>query len=82
MAIQTWVVYAVSRSIEQKVRKFDLANMNQILSQSEAQQHAENFAALQNTNQYMRVSDWQAHIEYESHGVETLDGYVDHGITR
>jgi hypothetical protein len=75
MAIQTWVVYAVSRSIEQRVRKFDLANMNQVLDQATAQQHAENFAALQNTNQYMHVSDWQAHIEYESHGEDTIPGY-------
>ena len=82
MATLTWVVYAYSPSTNQKVRRFDLANMQAQLDEATARQHADAFASLQNTNQYMRVTDWVAHVEYEQHGVETLDGYLFHDITR
>lgn len=76
MATETWVVYAYSGVLQQKVRYFNLTEMGRILTQQEAQQAAEVFAQTQNNQQYMRASDWQAHIEYESHGIDTLPGYI------
>lgn len=82
MATVTWVVYAYSPSTNQKVRRFDLANMTSQSDEATAKRDAEFFAGLQNTNQYLRVTDWVGHVEYESHGVETLDGYLFHDVNR
>jgi len=82
MATQTWVVYAYSPSTNQRVRRFDLANIASTLDEATARRDAEFFAGLQNTNQYLRVTDWQAHVELESHGIETLDNYLFHDVNR
>ena len=82
MAIQTWVVYAYSPSTNQKVRYFNLTEMNRQLTEQEARQQADVFAHVQRTNQAMRATDWEPVVELESHGVETLDGYLFHVINR
>jgi len=82
MATVTWVVYAYSASTNQKVRRFDLANMQATLDEATARREAEFFAGLQNTNRYLNASDWVGHVEYESHGIETLDNYLFHDVNR
>lgn len=78
MATVTWVVYAYSSSLNQKVRRIDLANMQATLDEVTAKRDAEFFAELQNTNRYLNTGDWVGHVEYERHGIETLDGYITH----
>jgi hypothetical protein len=82
MATLNWVVYAYSPSLNQKLRRFDLTDMNRQLDEAGARIDAENWARLQNTNQYLHATDWQGHVEYEQHGIETLDGYLFHDVTR
>ena len=82
MATHNWVVYALSPTLNQKVRKFDLTELNKNLTETEARQHASFFAQLQNTNKYLHVTDWCAHVEYEQHGIDTLDGYIFNDVTR
>jgi len=82
MATHNWVVYAVSPSLNQRVRYFNLTEMNRQLTEQEARQAADVFAHVQRTNQAMRATDWQPHVELESHGVETLNGYLFHDINR
>ena len=76
MAQTTWTVYAYSPSLNQRVRRFDLANMQTEITEQQARQHADNFAELQRTNQYMMAQDWQAVVELEQLGIDTLPGYM------
>jgi hypothetical protein len=68
MSTQTYAIYAYSPSLNQEVRRFDLAK---------AQEDADWFCLLQNTNRYLTASDWQARISLETQGVDTLPGYID-----
>jgi hypothetical protein len=56
--------------------------MANTLDEATAKRDAEFFAHLQNTNQYLRATDWVGHVEYESHGIETLDNYLFHDVNR
>lgn len=78
MSTQTYAIYAYSPSLNQEVRRFDLATINEPqLNQARAQQDADYFALLQNTNRYLNATDWQARIEFETHGYDTLPGFID-----
>jgi len=76
MSVEKYVVYAFSPSLNQMVRRFDLANLDQSISEQQAQQDADNFAELQNTNQYMMTTDWQGLVRSEQLGIDTLPGYL------
>jgi hypothetical protein len=76
MAQSTWTVYAYSPSLNQRVRRFDLANMQTQITEQQARQDAQYFAQLQNTNQFMNTQDWQALVELEQLGIDTLPGYI------
>jgi len=76
MAQTTWTVYAYSPSLNQRVRRFDLANMQTQLTEQQARVDADNFAQLQRTNQYMMAQDWQGQVELEQLGIDTLPGYI------
>jgi hypothetical protein len=76
MSVEKYVVYAFSPSLNQMVRRFDLANLDQSISQQQAQQDADNFALLQNANQYMMTTDWQGLVRAEQLGIDTLPGYI------
>lgn len=81
MSTQNYAVYAFSPSLNQQVRRFDLANINQVITEQQAEQDAEFFAQLNNTNQYLNVTDWQARVQLELHGIDTMPGWID-GVTR
>ena len=81
MSTQNYAVYAFSPSLNQQVRRFDLANINQVITEQQAGQDAEFFAQLNNTNQYLNVTDWQARVQLELHGIDTMPGWID-GVTR
>ena len=81
MSTQIYAVYAFSPSLNQQVRRFDLANINQVITEQQAEQDAEFFAQLNNTNQYLNVTDWQARVQLELHGIDTMPGWID-GVTR
>ena len=77
MAVQRFTVYAHSPSLNQTVRRFDLANVNNDeVSYEQALQDATNFAQLQNANQYMNTSDWQAQVLEESLGYDTMPNFL------
>jgi len=81
MSTQNYAVYAYSPSLHQQVRRFDLANVNTIITEQQAHQDAHYFALLQNTNQYLNTQDWQPRVQFEEHGIDTLPGWID-GQTR
>ena len=77
MSTTTYAVYAYSPLTNQKVRRFDLANINTPqLDAQRAQQDADIFAHIQNENQYMNTQDWRGVIELEQHGIDTLDNFL------
>jgi hypothetical protein len=76
MATQRYTVYAYSPSLHQQVRQFDLAHVNADISKEQANQAAHYFAQLQNTNKYMHATDWQPLVQLESHGIDTIPGYI------
>jgi len=76
MSVEKYVVYAYSPSLNQMVRRFDLANLDQSITEQQAMQDADNFAELQNTNQYMHATDWQGIVRSEQLGIDTLPGYL------
>ena len=69
-------VYAYSPTLNQRVRRFDLSNVLADLTPAEAARDAENFAQLQNQNQYLKATDWQALVVEEQLGIETVPGYI------
>lgn len=78
MSTQTYAIYAYSPSLNQEVRRVDLATINDAqLDLAKAQEDADWFALLQNTNRYLNATDWQARISLETQGVDTLPGYID-----
>ena len=81
MAQQNYAVYAYSPSLNQQVRRFDLANINTIITEQQAEQDAHYFAELQNTNRYLHAQDWQPCVQLEEHGIDTLPGWHD-GVTK
>jgi hypothetical protein len=77
MAIQRYTVYAYSPSLNQSVRRFDLANVhNNDVSYEQAMIDATNFAQLQNSQQYMKTSDWLARVEEEQLGYDTMPNFL------
>lgn len=76
MATVRYVVYAYSPTLNQKVRRFDLANINAQLTIEQAEQDAEWFALVQNRDQYLHATDWQGLVEQEEHGIDTLPGFL------
>lgn len=75
MPTTRYTVYAHSPSTNQTVRRFDLTDSDNY-TESEANQHAEWFARLQNTNAYMNTRDWVGQVKLEDHGIDTLPGYI------
>lgn len=72
-----YTVEAYSPSLNQTVREFDLANVvNEQLTQAQAQQMAERFAQVQNSNFYMHVCDWTARVIQQDVGIHTVPGYL------
>jgi hypothetical protein len=77
MSTTTYAVYAYSPVTNQKVRQFDLANINTPqLDAHKAQQAADIFAHIQNQNHYLNTQDWRGVIELEQHGIDTLDNFL------
>jgi hypothetical protein len=70
-----YAIYAYSPTLNQRVRKFDLANQQlqtNLYDQRKANLDAENFAQLQNQLQYLKATDWQGVVEYLAEtGIET-----------
>ena len=81
MSTQNYAVYAFSPSLNQQVRRFDLANINQVITEQQAGQDAHYFALLKNQEHYLHASDWQARVQLEEHGIDTMPGWID-GVTR
>ena len=68
-----YTVYATSQSIGQQVRRFDLTNIASTgITLAQAQQAAEFFAQLQNTNGYLNARDWQPLVRDEQLGEHTF----------
>jgi len=68
-----YTVYARSQSIGQQVRRFDLTNIrSEGVTLAQAQQAAEFFAHLQNTNAYLNARDWQPVVLDEQLGEHTF----------
>jgi hypothetical protein len=77
MSTTTYAVYAFSPTLNQRVRQFDLANINTPqLDAQKAQQAADIFAHIQNQNQYLGAVNWQGVIELEQHGIDTLANFI------
>jgi len=77
MSTTTYAVYAFSPTLNQRVRQFDLANINTPqLDAQKAQQAADIFAHIQNQNQYLGATNWQGKIELEQHGIDTLANFI------
>ena len=77
MAIQRYTVYAYSPTLNQSVRRFDLSNVtNDDITYEQAMTDATNFAQLQNTNQYMKTTDWLAQVQEESLGYDTIPNFL------
>jgi len=75
MSTSRYTVYAHSPSTNQTVRRFDLTDSDNY-TESQANEHADWFARLQNTNAYMNTRDWQPLVILEAHGIDTLPGYI------
>ena len=72
-----YTVSAHSASLNQTIRQIDLANVLDTTStQAQAQQTAEAFAQLQNSRFHMAVCDWQARVQLEEVGIQTVPGYI------
>jgi len=68
-----YTVYAKSDSLNQMVRRFDLANvLNDGKTKEQAEQDAYYFAELQNTNQYLKTTDWYGVVLDEELGIQTF----------
>ena len=76
MSTQRYTVYAYSPSLNQQVRQFDLAHVTADITLEQANQAANYFAIMQNQLQYLRTQDWQPHVVLESHGIDTIPGYI------
>jgi len=76
MATQQYAVYAYSPTLNQQVRRLDLANINTPITEQQATIDASHFAQLQNQQQYMHVTDWQPRVQLELHGIDTIPGYI------
>ena len=73
---QIYTVLAYSPSLNQTIRQFDLTNVVDTTStQAQAQRSAEQFAHVQNSRFHMQTCDWQARVQLEQVGVETMPGY-------
>jgi len=75
MPTTRYTVYAHSPSTNQTVRRFDLADSDNY-TESQANEHADWFARLQNTNACMNTRDWVGQVRLEAHGIDTLPGYL------
>lgn len=76
MSTQQYAVYAYSPSLNQKVRRLDLANLEVTITEQQAHLDASFFASLQNTNRYMNVADWTSLVVLETHGYDTIPGFL------
>lgn len=73
---QVYSVSAFSPTLNQTITQIDLTNVRDTTSsQAQAQQVAEAFARLQNTNFHMHVCDWQARVVLQEVGIQTVPGY-------
>jgi hypothetical protein len=68
-----YTVYARSSSTGQQVRRFDLTNTTSDgVTLAQAEQDAQFFAHLQNTNRYLNATDWQPVVLDEALGEHTF----------
>ena len=68
-----YTVYARSSSTGQQVRRFDLTNITSDgVTLAQAEQDAQFFAELQNTNAYLNARDWQPVVLDEALGEHTF----------
>jgi hypothetical protein len=73
---QIYTVSAYSPSLNQTVRQIDLTNVLDTTStQEQAQRVAEQFAQQQNRQFHMTACDWQARVQLEQVGIQTVPGY-------
>lgn len=71
-------IWAHSPASNEWVRQFDLADIKAELTEAQAQQAADSFAYLCNTNQRNNQTDWVGIVKTEQVGIETLPGYISH----
>ena len=76
MATERYTVYARSTSLNQQVRMFDLAHLEADITLQQATEAARYFAILKNNERYLHAQDWQPHVVLESHGIDTIPGYI------
>jgi hypothetical protein len=77
MATTTYAIYAFSPTLNQRVRQFNLAQINvPQLDATAAQKDADIFAHIQNQNEYLGATNWQGQIVLEQHGIDTLDNFI------
>lgn len=73
-----YTVWAHSPSLNQTLRQINLHDIAGPKNQREAEQAANAFAHIQNTNKHLNATDWQALVKQEELGIQTLPQYQFH----
>ena len=76
--MQQLTVWAWSPSTNEWQRQFNLANVNEQLTQAQAQQMADGFAGILNRDKKLHLTDWQGVVKLEEVGIQTIPGYISH----
>jgi cephalosporin hydroxylase len=73
---QTYRIEAHSVSLNQTIQQVDLINqIDEQMTYAQAQQLADAFARVKNSNFDMHVSDWQGRATPQEVGLHTIAGY-------
>jgi hypothetical protein len=70
-----YIIEAYSPSTGQRVRRFDLGDMQLPTDPQLAQRDADAFAGIQNRDGYLHARDWRGEITLMEVGIETLRGF-------
>ena len=73
-----YIIEAYSPSLNQAIRRFELANMGLPQDARQAQMEADAFASLCNRDRKQHVVDWQGRITWQDVGIHTIPGYISH----
>jgi hypothetical protein len=73
-----YIIEAYSPSLNQSLRRLDLQNLAPPQDLATAQRDADTWALVQNRDQKMHVTDWQARVTWQDLGIETLPSYLFH----
>jgi hypothetical protein len=73
-----WIIEAHSRSTNQTLRWFNLAEDNLITDEQLAHRLAASHAQTLNQEHKLGATDWKPHVHEQEVGIHTLDGYVAH----